>query len=138
MPDIPRDIPLLSFPDPDKERRVHRYEDFPVGSRVAIMATTVDFHFFKVGETGTVVKNTGQYLGISVEFDIIHWIGSRSDRNWRPRPEDADNWKWAEEHAVWCWKKTNHGFNPQHLLPLNFFTGVRIETRKILEALDGR
>jgi len=44
------------------------FEDFPVGTKVKVVAPCVDFFFF-YGETGKVTKNTGKYLGISVKFD---------------------------------------------------------------------
>lgn len=44
------------------------YSWFPVGRKVKIIAKGVDFYFF-YGETGTVIKNNGSYLGIIVEFD---------------------------------------------------------------------
>lgn len=56
-----------------EKRRCHNtfdntYEDFPVGSRVKIICACQDFYFF-YGETGTIIENTGRYLGIHVEFD---------------------------------------------------------------------
>lgn len=44
------------------------YEDFPIGSKVKIICSCQDFNFF-FKETGEVVDNKGQYLGITVKFD---------------------------------------------------------------------
>ncbi len=44
------------------------YDDFPIGSHVKIICCCQDHHFF-YGETGKVVRNSGEYLGISVEYD---------------------------------------------------------------------
>ncbi len=44
------------------------FGDFPIGTRVKIITRYEDFTFF-YGETGKVIKNSGNYLGISVRFD---------------------------------------------------------------------
>lgn len=44
------------------------YAEFPIGTPVKIICLCQD-HYFFYGETGKVVKNTGQYLGITVDFD---------------------------------------------------------------------
>ena len=44
------------------------FEDFPIGTRVKIITPCEDFTFFN-GETGTVIKNSGEYLGIRVKYD---------------------------------------------------------------------
>jgi len=53
------------------------FSDFPVFSKVKIIAPFVDFVFF-YGETGMVIKNSRDYLGITVKLDeprrnIIEW-----------------------------------------------------------------
>ena len=45
------------------------YSNFPIGTKVKVITPCQDFHFF-YGETGKVIKNTGGYLSIIVEFDI--------------------------------------------------------------------
>lgn len=44
------------------------YEDFPVGSKVQVVCLGQDYNFF-YNETGVVIKNSGEYLGIIVKFD---------------------------------------------------------------------
>ena len=44
------------------------FSDFKIGDKVKIITPAQDFYFF-FGETGKVTKNTGKYLGITVEFD---------------------------------------------------------------------
>ena len=44
------------------------FNDFPVGTKVKVVCCWQDFHFF-YEETGTVTKNSYDYLGIIVEFD---------------------------------------------------------------------
>jgi len=46
----------------------NKFSDFSVGSRVKIICLGQDMHFF-YGETGKVIKNTGNYLGIIIQFD---------------------------------------------------------------------
>ncbi len=42
---------------------------FPVGTRVTVQTQMQDMHFFRLGEPGQVVRNTGQYLGVIVAFE---------------------------------------------------------------------
>lgn len=44
------------------------YADFPVGTKVRIVTPYLDSYFW-FGETGEVVANSGQDLGITVQFD---------------------------------------------------------------------
>jgi hypothetical protein len=44
------------------------YDDFKVGDPVKIITPMQDFRFFNY-QTGTVTKNTKEYLGINVKFD---------------------------------------------------------------------
>lgn len=44
------------------------FADFPVGTKVKIITPCED-HYFFYGETGVVIRNSGRYLGIIVEFD---------------------------------------------------------------------
>lgn len=42
----------------------------PIGSRVSIQTPMEDHHFFRVGETGTVVRHADRdYLGVIVRLD---------------------------------------------------------------------
>jgi len=51
-----------------KEKTKHNL-DFPVGCRVIITATYCDTAFFPGTQTGSVIRNSGGYLGIRVLFD---------------------------------------------------------------------
>jgi hypothetical protein len=53
-----------------KENNTYKntFADFPIGSRVKVICACQDFNFFW-GETGVVIANSGQYLGINVKFD---------------------------------------------------------------------
>ncbi len=44
------------------------FDDFPIGTKVKVITKCEDFTFF-YGETGKVIRNSGQYLGICVRFD---------------------------------------------------------------------
>lgn len=68
------------------------FDDFNVGTRVKVTVPCVDFHFFN-GETGMVIKNSGRYLGIIVQFD-------------KPRK--------FEDGSV----QETFNFNPKDLLPI--------------------
>lgn len=52
---------------------------YPAGTRVEITRGCEDFRCFKQGETGTVIRNSGKYLGIIVKLD-------------RQRPDYPDEW----------------------------------------------
>ena len=43
------------------------FTDLPVGTKVKVISTCVDFCFFNK-QTGIVIENTGKYLGIQVKF----------------------------------------------------------------------
>jgi hypothetical protein len=45
------------------------FKDFPAGMPVRINTKFQDFAFFNMLETGTVIENSGKYLGIIVKFD---------------------------------------------------------------------
>ena len=45
------------------------YEMFLIGTRVQVITLGQDSYFFDGTETGVVIENTGQYLGIIVQFD---------------------------------------------------------------------
>lgn len=51
--------------DPDARQKT---EAFEIGMRVKVISPLVDFYAFR-GETGTVIENSGGYLGIIVRFD---------------------------------------------------------------------
>ena len=74
------------------------YETFPVSQRVKIICKCQDFHFFN-GDLGKVIKNSGGYLGISVEFDT-------------PR-------KYSDGSVM-----TSFGFNPKDLIRLEEYLKV--------------
>lgn len=42
---------------------------FPVGTRVTVATRMQDHHFFRIGEPGIVIRNSGRYLGVIVSFD---------------------------------------------------------------------
>lgn len=66
---------------------IHTFEDFPVGTPVKIISKFVDFYFF-FGETGKVIRNTGKYLGIRVEFDKPRYFTDgyiQRDFNFEPK-----------------------------------------------------
>ena len=46
----------------------NKFSDFPIGTRVKVITLGEDMNFF-YGETGKVIRNSGKYLGIIVEFD---------------------------------------------------------------------
>jgi hypothetical protein len=48
--------------------RNNKFSDFPIGTKVKVICAGQDMHFF-YGETGVIIKNSGQYLGIIVQFD---------------------------------------------------------------------
>ena len=52
------------------------YDDFPIGTKVKIITRCEDFMFF-YGETGKVIRNNGQYLGICVEFNKPRYFEDR-------------------------------------------------------------
>lgn len=73
--------------------------DFPLGTRVRIMCDGRDFVCFLAGqETGTVIDNTGGYLGIMVRLD-------------RPHRERHDRQR--------VFVREQHNFQPIDLLPLD-------------------
>ena len=51
--------------DPDARKKT---EAFEIGMKVKVISPAVDFYYFR-GETGTVIENSGRYLGIIVRFD---------------------------------------------------------------------
>ena len=60
-----------------------KFKDFPVGAKVRINTKFQDFAFFNMQETGKVIKNTGDYLGVIVKFDEKY-----KRPNWSFNPED--------------------------------------------------
>lgn len=59
-----------------------QYSDFPVGTAVQVIVPCEDFVFFN-NETGVVIRNSGNYLGIIVKFD------KKNERpDWNFMPED--------------------------------------------------
>ena len=46
------------------------FKDFPIGQRAEVVVPCEDFTFFW-NEKGTIIKNTGEYLGITLKFDEV-------------------------------------------------------------------
>jgi hypothetical protein len=64
------------------------YDMFPVGTKVKIITLGQDFNFF-YGETGMIIKNTGTYLGLMVEYDMPrYFIDGHVERKWNFNPDD--------------------------------------------------
>lgn len=64
------------------------FEDFPVSTQVKIISPFVDHHFF-YGETGEVIENTSDYLGIRVKFDKPrHYEGGAIQKSFQFNPKD--------------------------------------------------
>jgi hypothetical protein len=74
------------FPDRDKEIRIREgtadntYEMFPVGTEVIVITRFQDFMAFRGNERGKVIRNSGKYLGIIVEFDKPLMVRRPDDR----------------------------------------------------------
>jgi len=85
------------MPFPIDPQSGYFYHDFPIGTRVMIATPCQDFHFF-YHETGTVIRNSGKYLGVIVQFD-------------EPR-------HYANRDGSDAWTMTEFGFNPGDLVPL--------------------
>ena len=54
----------LSIPEQIKD-----IDKFPIGTRVRVVVEFQDMYFFRGNETGTVIRNTGDYMGVIVKFD---------------------------------------------------------------------
>lgn len=71
----------------DERERLRRgrtrltFADLPVGARVRVAVSMEDFYFFR-GETGTVIKNKGTYLGVIVRFDKPRLFEDGSVQEW--------------------------------------------------------
>lgn len=73
------------------------YDDFPIGSYVKIICISQDHHFF-FGETGTVFRNSGEYLGISVEYDEPrHYKDGTIETSFNFVPKDLTIWNKASK-----------------------------------------
>jgi len=65
------------------------FEQFPVGKKVRIICVGQDMTFFRGNELGTVIKNSGDYLGIIVEFDKPrHFVGGYVQESFNFEPSD--------------------------------------------------
>lgn len=71
------------------------YSDFPIGQRVRLVKNRTnseycccDFHVFCPGETGVVVENDGEYLGIRVKLD--HVVIDGNGPYWGFNPEHLE------------------------------------------------
>jgi len=92
-------IPLAKLAQDVTPPAEDAWDLFPVGQRVRVIRSGVDFVFFRGDETGTVIRNGHRYLSIIVEFDVpFRYLDDR-------RPEGY-------------WDRTEHGFNPDDLLPI--------------------
>lgn len=92
-----------------------RFSDFPVGTRVRVVAHHQDFQFFRGDETGEVVENGRRYLSITVRFDeprLIHALVYESGRpTCYKQPHEC-----AEHGDRHVYDHREHGFNPADLL----------------------
>ena len=94
--DIKKPKSLLELIEERKEffgTKNNTFDMFPVGTRVKVITLAQDFRFFEGNETGVVVRNTGEKLGIIVKLD-------------EPIKYDDDN------------IITEFGFNPDDLIVL--------------------
>jgi ribosomal protein L21E len=69
----------------------NKYEDFPVGSRVRVICVAQDMYFFHPEYedlTGTVIRNSGQYLGIIVRWDIPRQYENHLQEEFNFEPQD--------------------------------------------------
>jgi hypothetical protein len=65
------------------------YNDFPVGTRVKVICICQDHYFFKGNETGIVIKNNHNYLGIIIKFDKPrHFEGGYVQKEFNFSPKD--------------------------------------------------
>lgn len=71
----------------------YKFNDFPVETKVKIISKVVDFYFW-YGETGEVIKNDGDYLGIEVQLD-------------------------SPRHFEDGYIQTSFNFNPDNLCPIS-------------------
>ena len=52
----------------EHDTKDNNFEMFPVGTKVKVICSCQDFYFF-YGETGEVIRNSGEHMGIIVKFD---------------------------------------------------------------------
>jgi len=68
-----------------------QFSDFPVGSRVKVVCLFQDMYFFN-SETqntnGTVIRNSGEYIGIIVEWDEPRHYESHIQTDFNFGPKD--------------------------------------------------
>jgi hypothetical protein len=75
--------------------RDNTYDDFPIDTHVKIICCSQDHHFF-FGETGKVIHNSGEYLGISVEYDEPrHYKNGDIETSFNFLPRDLVIWNKA-------------------------------------------
>ena len=71
------------------DTRNNTYEMFSVGNRVKVVTPAQDFNFFFNEPTGVVVRNSGKYLGIIVEWDEPrHFEGGHIEKEFNFIPSD--------------------------------------------------
>ena len=68
--------------------RLPTYDDFKIGDRVEVIVPWEDCYFF-YGETGIIIKNSHEYLGIVVKFDNPrNFEGGYVQETFNFKPED--------------------------------------------------
>jgi len=63
------------------------FEDFKKGDKVKVISAMVDMVSFEY-ETGIVIDNTYEYLGIEVKFDDEIYLNDRRMESWNFNPKD--------------------------------------------------
>lgn len=81
--------------DVNEERRKkfktkkNTFKDFPIGTKVRVICVCQDMYFFKGEETGTVIRNSGEYLGIIIKWDEPrHYEGGYIQYEFNFAPDD--------------------------------------------------
>lgn len=67
------------------------FSKYPVGTRVRIKKCCEDFTFFRGNEIGTVVRNSGDYLGVIVQFSNVRF-GDGTQDTWNFNPCNIELW----------------------------------------------
>jgi hypothetical protein len=90
------------MPFPNRTYSDLSFSDLRVGDRVQVLNPCVDFKFFRTEgpeSYGTVVRNSGRYLGVIVQFDVTF------------RTEVDPKLNGGEPYYDW----NEHNFNPTDL-----------------------
>lgn len=65
------------------------FDMFPIGTKVQVITLGQDHYFFSGKETGIVIKNSGEYLGIIIQFDKArHFEDGYIQTSFNFEPED--------------------------------------------------